>query len=327
MPIPAWSWQSCYRKQTREKPMAIDSVLPSVSAVLPCNAFPPQCFRLASSPSFIPPNLMPLTATTITAELRLHFVHCVFMLCSNHLSWISPARSWDTQDLCIHICASVGWHHLNKEVDFFPWSGFRKSRWPFQKKGIGFWAKHDFFTSLPCSTLHTEKIFRDFYAGLHSCQKVVVEKHFQQPLEGYRRATVTEGCSQRVRVQVSRHADLTSVTGLNFLQAAQRACKWSALQLRSPCLAIGITPSWAQIRDSQVGVQHVGHWRSKAAAGKGLRRDGAQLPHEHLWSTESLPAQHWGHPSWLASRQHDIIYPVVNYPFPLLPFPAKLWEA
>lgn len=31
--------------------------------------------------------------------------------------------------------------------------------------------------------------------------------------------------SQQVRVQVSRHADLTSVAELNIPQAAQRACK------------------------------------------------------------------------------------------------------
>lgn len=74
-----------------------------------------------------------------------------------------------------------------------------------------------------------KKTFRVFLQGssaaLQSCQKVVLEKHFQQPLEGYRRATVTEGHSQQVRVQDSRHEDLTSVTGLNIPQAAQRACK------------------------------------------------------------------------------------------------------
>lgn len=68
----------------------------------------------------------------------------------------------------------------------------------------------------------------------------------------------------------------------------------------------------------------------EAAAGKGLRRVGARLPCEHPQGTESLLAQHRGHPNWLASSQHSTVIffcPVLNYPFPLPPFPAKVREA
>ena len=68
----------------------------------------------------------------------------------------------------------------------------------------------------------------------------------------------------------------------------------------------------------------------EAAAGQGLRRLGAWLPSEHPQGVESLLAQNRGHPNWLASSQHSTVIltcPVLNYPFPLPAFPAKVREA
>lgn len=170
----------------------------------------PSCFPVPPQSSILVDFSWDTQNLHIYICMCLHYYYCITTVIKDNMTLLItlPKRQISFSD---QVSEQLCGHLKRRIVDFEPTMSF-------------------YFFSLQYSPCRVRENLQGSSATMQSCQKLILEKHFQQPL---RQGSDTGTLTARHRVQDSRHADLTNATGLNIPQATQRSCKSSASQLTS----------------------------------------------------------------------------------------------